>query len=623
MHFAQLRLRTSFRFLDSASWYDMSRSAAQLETVDFLLSKAARLDKALRSLPKADLKTLHTSSHKRGRKVLRSLSFPAKAKEESDIEQQLDQLDVLKVSAAVSSAKKMPPLSEALTVGPDAVMVRAQALEARQGLAEDLCTEAIARTGANLDWVDLDELKEGMKEMPMSKRMSKTMSKTSIKERKASKEFVKRWPSVEEFSAAYYVPEHLQVPPRAPSTPSEPSASPKRPTIAGIEDSQAIGVYADLLPALLKSAERPSHLSEPAIPARPASGKGKPSAQQSMFQAGQVYREACRQFGLVPYDPPPIFGETVEVVGASLDETKHCYALAAAVRCSAPKILKVEDCMMPDMGTAAVVEAAFAGQLQVMSLSGLAMSYRSALALFTGLRSKTGRSLQTLSLAACGLGADIDEDELPERAMAAYTRSRQALGKERPDFAQLGDVAGLMSAHLLDARLKEREEAMAKFAREEQEDAEEEKVEPIPILLPVLVQLSRCSLRSLNLSQTWLSPSCVTALAKCLPATQLEVLCLNECGLTDSSLEDLALEGILRSRLLLELSLRRNQLNGSAGAINTLFQAVKLHATRPFRTPRGQGLRLMCSLQLLFAWIRRVWLGWLIERSVPSVKLLC
>lgn len=68
---------------------------------DFLLSKAARLDRALRSLPKADLKSLQAcqvrkdgsapemrshrlvgfdqaASHKKARKLLRSLSYPAR-----------------------------------------------------------------------------------------------------------------------------------------------------------------------------------------------------------------------------------------------------------------------------------------------------------------------------------------------------------------------------------------------------------------------------------------------------------------------------------------------------------------------------------------------------------------
>eukprot|EP00438_Fugacium_kawagutii_P005615 Skav208674 [mRNA] locus=scaffold775:143927:147564:+ [translate_table: standard] len=98
-----------------------------LETVDFLLTKAARLDKALKSLPKADRKTLHTSSHKRARRLLRNLSFPAKASELTDenIENQIDVLTTVKSSVA---------------------------LEAREGLAEDLCSEEISRTGASLDY---------------------------------------------------------------------------------------------------------------------------------------------------------------------------------------------------------------------------------------------------------------------------------------------------------------------------------------------------------------------------------------------------------------------------------------------------------------------------------------
>ncbi|CAK8993605.1 unnamed protein product [Durusdinium trenchii] len=162
----------------------MTQSTGALETVDFLLSKAARLDKALKSLPKTDRKTLHTSSHKRARRLLRNLSFPAKADggqsmaselTAENIEHRIDVLTAVK-SSAVSFAKKMPPLTDALTVGPDAIAVRAcvawsgggkwwvgkvggvnrqmpNALEAREGLAEDLCTEEISKTGASLQYV--------------------------------------------------------------------------------------------------------------------------------------------------------------------------------------------------------------------------------------------------------------------------------------------------------------------------------------------------------------------------------------------------------------------------------------------------------------------------------------
>ena len=66
---------------------------------------------------------------------------------------------------------------------------------------------------------------------------------------------------------------------------------------------------------------------------------------------------------------------------------------------------------------------------------------------------------------------------------------------------------------------------------------EEEAEEPVPtpVLLPIFAQLSvqTCPLRKVNLSQSPLSTACVQALASCLPTSPLEVLTLDECGLTD------------------------------------------------------------------------------------------
>ena len=125
----------------------------------------------------------------------------------------------MKTSAA-SFAKKMPPLTDALTVGPDAMAVRACALEAREGLAEDLCSAEVARTAASLDWVATDALLDSP-----------------------------TWPSVEAFGAHYVVPEACRPParPRPPAPPLRPL--PCRPTIKGMEAAEALGRYPDLLPA--------------------------------------------------------------------------------------------------------------------------------------------------------------------------------------------------------------------------------------------------------------------------------------------------------------------------------------------------------------------------------------
>lgn len=525
-----------------------------LETVDFLLTKAARLDKALKSLPKADRKTLHTSSHKRARKLLRNLSFPAKVSELTDenIENQIDVLTTVK-SSVVSFAKKMPPLSDALTVGPDAMAVRACALEAREGLAEDLCSEEISKTGASLDFVDALSLLADPRGKP--------------------------WPDLPVFSEYYETPPHLRPPrrslPRGDSLP----ALPMRPTIGGIEDATQVGRFPDLLPALLKSAAGTLPEAAPAEPRK--------SSKQNIFHASAVYRDACKRCKVQVLETMPILGEMVEVVSANLEETKHCYALAEAVKACAVKGLKVEDCDLPDMGAAKIIEAAFSGEhLETVTLSGLTLSYRSVLALYSALRqNRLGTSLRHLSLAACGLGGDLEL--MPPGAVAAYEKGRSLLEMHPVDeetLARGGDVAGLLSEHLQEslrkAKVDERPALHTATDEVEKEEEEESPLElpPPPVLLPVFHQMTQSRVRHLNLSQTWLSPSSVRALSNSLPQTQIEVIKLDDCGLSDDAVEELALQGLLRSRLLLEVSLRRNQLSGNPGAISTLFHAVRIHA---------------------------------------------
>eukprot|EP00913_Durusdinium_trenchii_P003677 g3404.t1 len=458
----------------------MTQSTGALETVDFLLSKAARLDKALKSLPKTDRKTLHTSSHKRARRLLRNLSFPAKASEltAENIEHRIDVLTAVK-SSAVSFAKKMPPLTDALTVGPDAIAVRACALEAREGLAEDLCTEEISKTGASLQYVDA----EGLLNEPSAQP----------------------WPSMEHFSHFYETPPHLRLPPRPGAVDLGPAALPARPTIGGLEEAKAIGKFPNLLPALVTSAVLGS---EP--PPEPPPSK-RPS--KNIFHSTAAYRNACHRMKVTPLETLPIFGEMVEVVGE---------------------------------------------RLQSLSLSGIALSYRSALAIYGALRrSCLGHSLRSLSLAGCGLGCDL-ELTLPQSAQPAYLKCRGLLERTCGDeevLAKQGDVAGLISEHLQATQPK----AAANMAGDDlspsasapsapspapevaSEAAEaEEAEEPLvsPVLLPVFSQLMQSHVTTLNLSQSWLSPSSVTALSNSLPSTQIEIIKLEECGLDDAALQE-------------------------------------------------------------------------------------
>eukprot|EP00435_Cladocopium_sp_Y103_P017938 s173_g4.t1 len=397
----------------------------------------------------------------------------------------------------------------------------------------------------------------------------------------------KPWPDLKLFSEYYETPPHLRPPRRSlPCSESLP-VLPMRPTIGGIEEATQVGRFPDLLPALLKSAAG-------TLPPDAASAEPRTTSKQNIFHATAVYRDACKRCKVQVLETLPILGEMVEVVAANLEETKHCYALAEAIRTCAVKGLKVEECYMPDMGAAKIIEAAFSGEhLETVALSGLTLSYRSVLALYTALRQKRlGNSLRHLTLAACGLGGDL---ELPPGAAAAYEKGRALLESHPVDeetLAKGGDVAGLLSEHLQEslrkAKLEERPALhMAATAtslgsdaadKDEVEMEEEEELPPPPVLLPVFHQLTHSRVVHLNLSQTWLSPSSLRALSNSLPQTQVEVIKLDECGLTDDAVEELALQGLLRSRLLLEVSLRRNQLSGNPGAISTLFHAVRIHA---------------------------------------------
>ena len=74
---------------------------------------------------------------------------------------------------------------------------------------------------------------------------------------------------------------------------------------------------------------------------------------------------------MTPLEKMPIFGEIVELLGADLDATRHCYALAEGLRACMPLGLIVEGGSMPDQGAAALLHAAFAGErLEKISLQG-------------------------------------------------------------------------------------------------------------------------------------------------------------------------------------------------------------------------------------------------------------
>eukprot|EP00931_Biecheleriopsis_adriatica_P063564 TRINITY_DN38517_c0_g1_i1.p1 TRINITY_DN38517_c0_g1~~TRINITY_DN38517_c0_g1_i1.p1 ORF type:complete len:1281 (+),score=268.42 TRINITY_DN38517_c0_g1_i1:110-3952(+) len=586
-----------------------------VESTSFLLSKAARLDKALQSLPKADLKALQAASHKRARKVLHSLSYPALPSSGPDAEtraaqSQLELLSRAQNPVVKASTKNVQPLSEVLALGlkaegqaEKAALQAAQnfALEVRQPLAEDLCSQMLERTGASLDWVDV----EGLTATSSAQSIRRDSSLPDLGNKTVVKRGRYEWPSLETFEQFYHIPEELLPPPRPKSKGQKyGELPPARPTISSFDEAKDPGLDVSLLPALLSSAAGAPGLRDQQQ--RPSIQQ--PAEPQNVFLATSAYRKACSKLCVQPLLPPPLFGSILEIVDCNIDGTKQCYAIAEAVRTAAPQRVMIHDTSLTDLGTAAVVESACSsGRLQTLKLSGSPLSYHTCLALHTCLRSRMGSSLQELSLAECGLGGDLDEEleMLPGRAASTYGKSRSSLfPEEDPDSQADLELSSLTLAPTAKDKGKgkskgdeneskdsdktkpkeaaEAEEDVAEEGEEgEEEDGEvDEEIIPTPVLLPLFAQLARptCPLRKLDLSRSILSWAAVEALAWALRSTVLEVLILDECGLTDEAFDELAVSGLGQNRMLLELSLRSNNLSGQPGSASSLFDVCGRHA---------------------------------------------
>mmetsp|Transcript_105697 Transcript_105697/g.187978 ORF Transcript_105697/g.187978 Transcript_105697/m.187978 type:complete len:1306 (+) Transcript_105697:40-3957(+) len=604
-----------------------------------LVSKASRLDKALQALPKSDLKSLQASSHKRARKVLRSLSYPAlpsgsRKSLEEEADERLALLSAQNPAGAVTRTSKMRPLAEVLSAGREGKALREFAMEAHHALAEDLCSTTIAQTGASVGLLDVEGLLKAnnesdllahpsfarsLSEASFSRLQSHGRQAVSLEEASAESPARRQWPSTESFERFYHIPEEmLPLQPLQSQGPQYDPLPPARPTIAGIEDAKSLGMHAYLLPSLLSSATSSSQAQEPQRPRTASGSQGKtPRQPKNIFLATSFYRDACANLGIQPLQPPPIFGpDTVEIQHGSIDGTKQCYAIAEGVKACAPKHIDVIDAFLTDMGAASVVDAAMSsGRLESLSLSGSPLSYRTVLALHTSLRTRSGSSLQQLSLAECGLGGDLEEDPelLPERAASTYARSHSSIfpadaeedevmnealkdleamrEKKRKEIEQLEKKKKLKEEaeekekegkdekeekRKKDAEAEDTEEAQGEEAEEEQ-TAEE--VKPTPVILPLLALLARptSSLRKLDLSRSILSPAAVLALTRGLRTTALEVLTLEQCCLNDEAVDTLAV-GVTQNRMLLELSVRGNDLSGEPGSGSMLLDAAGRHA---------------------------------------------
>eukprot|EP00929_Paragymnodinium_shiwhaense_P054064 TRINITY_DN27099_c0_g1_i1.p1 TRINITY_DN27099_c0_g1~~TRINITY_DN27099_c0_g1_i1.p1 ORF type:complete len:1464 (-),score=380.45 TRINITY_DN27099_c0_g1_i1:227-4618(-) len=230
----------------------------------------------------------------------------------------------------------------------------------------------------------------------------------------------RRWPSIAKFENYWDVPED-EIPPKPVTLVPEPvPLPPAKKTIASIEESTSHGAQAYLWPALAQFAEPPEEirLIQEAEAAKPA----------NVFKGSVVYRQACLQLSVPVLSPRPVFGESVELRDVLMDSTFQCYAVAAAVRASAPKELRLANAQMTDIGGARIVEAGLrGGRLEGLSIVASCINYKTCTALHECLRMR-GSKLASLQISQCGVGEDLDinVDDLTGLFQQAYRRSTEA-----------------------------------------------------------------------------------------------------------------------------------------------------------------------------------------------------
>jgi hypothetical protein len=290
------------------------------------------------------------------------------------------------------------------------------------------------------------------------------------------------------------------------------------------------------------------------------------------------------------------------------------------------------------MGAARICESAImTGNLQHLTVTGTCLGYRFCTTLHAILRTKVGNTVTDLVLQGCGLGGHLEQElsDLPQLVAATYSKGLAALPEGIIGFTpstlesatteeQLdkSDMVEEVTAPLpakptaeseppkveRRARKGRQEEEERKAAEEkrrdedeEQEGAEaenvqavehEEKVEPpwwefekeparkIPVALPLVLHLARpgSGIRRLDLSTSALSIEMGKCLGWALNNSPMEALILDQCSINDESLIALT-KGLGQNRLLLELSLRGNQLSGAPEPINELIHIAGRHAS--------------------------------------------
>lgn len=639
----------------------------------FLKARASSVDTTtwsqdvLSKLPTKDLKELEAGAQRKARRVLRSLSYTALPRGGGGVASDAspgsraaagphEQRAAKAPAGAGRSLRHQdssqhlqpppPPLEAALAGGADARAARAVLREARRPLVEDGASLLCAERGS-LDCVDVRGLVARMNEgeesptcterqfgvsgprslSPLSSddlgrgfldtTTPKARSPTSSAAWQPTPTLRRRnWPSLETFEEHYYpswtaLP-RLEVPAATQAYRPLPSG---RKSIANLNEALNNDPRDLALPMPPRQRVKERRSSQWAVPGSPlSSAPGGSAVGGAVPEPAEAYRRACVRLGARPLEPAPRFGDSLELIDVVADSTKQGYAIAEGIAAKPPREVKLVDAFLTDMGCERIVEAAItSGQVQKMTITGSCLNYRTCVAFYTSLRGRGGASLVALNLSECGLGGDMEEQqlaELPVRAAEAYARSRALLYSEAEaadEWARLpggdrqppenvlnpfGDpVASLEQQAILtspggvgsmagDAAARDPGAAPTPDGRAATPPAVLPEVpsSATPIALPLLAHLARpgCALRHLDLSRTVLSLAAVMCVGRALELTRLEALTLDNCGITDDAMDAIA-QGLAKNRGLLELKVRRNQLSGEPGAGAALLDAASRH----------------------------------------------
>jgi hypothetical protein len=424
-------------------------------------------------------------------------------------------------------AHSLPSLSQVLNE--DDGPTREQMLHVLRTFAEDYGSVA-----TSIDRVDVEGLDRELQSLPPER--SRVGVRTRQRQLRSAAIDVNagcRWPSIEVFEKHYKMPHSAQrvLEQSWGSTRKEfksefssvvDSPVVERRTIARIEDALSPEELAMLPPMEDEKIATPATL--PSVDDQ--------NQTVRIFEASEVYQQVCDKFGLHPLAPVPFFGDTVEI-DAPVWGARHCYAIAAAIRMCAPRELVLKNNLLTDTGAAKILEMVLASpRADKVHFEGSSLSYKAMNALYVA--SKGNFTVSGLYFRACGLGTNIDLDDLPDESQAY-------------------------------------EECMADLFAEVYFDRAQ-----TPSVLPLLGVAARAlTIRQLDVSNNIFTDEAWACFLPLLKETHMEKLYIDNCLLENRSALILA-EGLECNTALLELRMRQNALQGPS-SWRVIFQALASH----------------------------------------------